>query len=53
MTALTACPCCGEERAEAELVRLGCHDEVALCDRCVAAREGIDHWRSEELDDCC
>jgi predicted enzyme related to lactoylglutathione lyase len=35
MTALTPCWCCGEERAESELVRLGCHDEVALCDGCV------------------
>jgi len=35
MATLTACWCCGEERATAELVRLGCHDEVALCDGCV------------------
>jgi hypothetical protein len=31
----TACWCCGEERAEAELARLLCHDDVALCETCV------------------
>ena len=31
----TTCWCCGEERGESELVWLGCHDEVALCDGCL------------------
>jgi hypothetical protein len=31
----TTCWCCGESRLEDELVRLGCHREVALCDTCV------------------
>jgi uncharacterized protein len=31
----TTCSCCGETHHPDELVRLGCHDEVALCDGCV------------------
>ena len=31
----SACSCCGEERHESELARLGCHSEVALCDGCL------------------
>jgi hypothetical protein len=31
----TACACCGETRSDDQLVRLGCHLEVALCDSCV------------------
>lgn len=31
----TVCWCCGEARAEGELVWLRCHDEVALCDGCI------------------
>lgn len=31
----TVCWCCGEARREEQLVRLQCHDEVALCDICV------------------
>lgn len=31
----TVCWCCGEARAEAELVRLRCHDDVTLCDGCI------------------
>jgi hypothetical protein len=30
-----ACWCCGEQYASDDLVRLGCHDEVALCDGCI------------------
>jgi hypothetical protein len=30
-----SCWCCGEERTEDQLARLQCHDEVALCARCV------------------
>ena len=33
--ATTACWCCGEDRVEAELTRLDCHDEVALRDVCI------------------
>ena len=29
------CSCCGNERPAEELVRLGCHDEIALCDGCI------------------
>lgn len=32
---LTECWCCGAERAAGELVRLGCHDEVGLCEGCI------------------
>ena len=32
---LTVCWCCGEERSEPELARLGYHSEVALCDVCL------------------
>lgn len=31
----TVCWCCGEARGEGELVRLGSHDEVALCEVCL------------------
>ena len=31
----TACGCCGQTRSDDQLVRLGCHPEVALCDNCV------------------
>ncbi|CAN5808493.1 hypothetical protein BH20ACT4_BH20ACT4_00320 [soil metagenome] len=31
----TTCWCCGETHQADEFVRLGCHDEVALCDGCV------------------
>ncbi len=37
------CWCCGIERPAEELVRLGCHDEVGLCEGCIgwlAARRG-------------
>lgn len=34
--ATTTCWCCGETYPDGELVRLGCHDEVALCDGCEA-----------------
>ena len=29
------CWCCGSERPAEELVRLGCHDEVGLCEGCI------------------
>lgn len=31
----SVCWCCGEQRQEAELVRLQCHEDVALCDMCL------------------
>jgi uncharacterized protein len=31
----SVCWCCGETRHEHELVRLGCHDEIAVCDGCI------------------
>lgn len=31
----TACWCCGEERSEADLARLQCHHDVALCAICL------------------
>ena len=37
----TPCWCCGEERDESRLARLGCHNEVALCDGCLG-------WLSEQ-----
>lgn len=30
-----SCWCCANQYASDELIRLGCHDEVALCDGCV------------------
>jgi hypothetical protein len=33
--ASTDCWCCGTTKPAEELVRLGCHDEVALCEDCI------------------
>ena len=37
--ATTTCSCCGETYPSGEIVRLGCHDDAALCDRCVGWRQ--------------
>lgn len=36
------CSCCGQERAEADVVRLHCHEETAVCADCV-------HWMSAQV----
>ncbi len=35
MATMTACSCCGTELPADQLIRLGCHEEIGLCDGCI------------------